>query len=130
MIVVSQDEMSFVDLDKVACVKVIPRNSFSFDILASQIYGSSVCLATYKSEEDAKKVLSNILAKRRSKWEVMFMPDRNDVENILALPVVNDKSCGPSVEHSCELCEWHTPAGAVMVCAFCTNGNCWEPKEE
>ena len=129
MIVVSQDEMSFVDLDKVACVKVIPRNSFSFDILASQIYGSSVCLATYNSEEDAKKVLSNILAKRRSKWEVMFMPDRNDVENILALPTLDNETC-LDVKHSCELCNWHTPAGAVMVCPYCKMGNCWETKED
>ena len=118
MIVVSQDGMLFVNLDRISCVKILHRGPGLLDILAIN-NGNSERLGSYMSEDDAKKVLSNILAKRFSKWRVMFMPDRLDVENIRTLPMAGDRN-----EHTCSTCIHE----GGETCLECQARSMWETK--
>ena len=78
MIIVSQDGMSFVDLELTMCVKIVPRHKVAYDIYA--ICGAAThLLGTYNSEDDATVILGTILVNKFKPDHRMFMmPDRGN----------------------------------------------------
>lgn len=128
MIIVSQDGMLFVNLDRISCVKILHRGPGLVDILAIDT-GESNQLGTYKSESDAYKVMSAIYINHFAGWDVMYMPDKST-------PTIINTTRGHSSEsketpdqngHSCITCKYG--ATPHLGCQYCSSGNMWEAKE-
>lgn len=127
MVIVSQDGMLFVNLDRISCVKILHRGPGMVDILAID-NGNSERLGAYRSESDAYKVMSAIYINHFTGWDVMYMPDKTT-------PTIINTTRGHSQEpketpdlngHSCSTCK---RGDGSLGCQYCHGGSMWEAKE-